>query len=399
MIAAARILSILIGLFFMFSGFVKGVDPIGFGYKLDEYFEVFSEQASGIPALSAAFLWMKHLSLPLAVVFIVLELVLGWMAIFLIRMPLVLTLMLLLMLFFTFLTGYAWYTGKVADCGCFGDAIKLTPAQTFYKDIVLTAVLIPLFLVRRRLQPIFRPTLSNIVLLIGLFGSIYLPVYCLRHLPIIDFRPYKVGTNLREQMSLPPNAKPTIYKTYLTYRNKQTGEVKEYPSDNFPWNDSVWVATWEFVASRSELVQQGDQPRITDFHVWDIERNEVTRQILDERTGFHFWLVTYDLTKAPKKAFSRINRLAAECEQQGIPFVALTATPYEQLEPLRHELQLAFPFYYADATVLKTIIRSNPGLVLLQGPVVRAMWHYNDIPDLEKIRKKYFAATAEASMR
>lgn len=390
MILAGRLISVFIGVFFIFSGFVKGVDPIGFGYKLDEYFEVFSEETAQWPWLSATFLQMKVLSLPLAVVLIVLELVLGWMAVFFIRMPLVITLMLLIMIFFTFLTGYAWYTGKITDCGCFGDAIKLTPSQTFYKDVVLTALLVPLFLIRKKLQPVFRPVLANLVLLMGLFGSIYLPVYCLRHLPIIDFRPYKVGTNLREQMELPPDAKPTIYKTYLTYRNKETGELRDYPSDNFPWNDSVWVATWEFVTSRSELVQQGDQPRITDFHVWDDERNEVTRAILDERPGYHFWLIAYDMSRAKKSAFPRIKALAEACRQQGIPFVALTATPYEQLEPIRHDLQLAFPFYHADATVLKTIIRSNPGLVLLEGPVVRAMWHHNDITDLERIKKKYF---------
>ncbi|MDW8392953.1 MAG: hypothetical protein RMK52_01775 [Chitinophagales bacterium] len=386
----ARVLVILLGLFFIFSGFVKAVDPIGFGYKLDEYFDVFSEQTAAWPWISSAFLWMKNLSLPLAVILVVLELLLGWMAIFFIRMPLVITSMLLLMIFFTFLTGYAWYTNKIADCGCFGDAIKLTPAQTFYKDVVLLVLLVPLFIVRRKLKPLFRPVLANLVLLIGLFGSVYLPIYCLRHLPIIDFRPYKVGNNLREQMTLPPDAKPTVYKTYLTYRNKETGEIRDYPSDNFPWNDSVWVATWEFVTSRSELVQQGDQPRITDFHVWDASRNEVTQQILDERSGYHFWLVAYDLNKSSRKAAERIRALAAECDRQGIPFIGLTATPQEQTEPIRHELQWAFPFYFADATVLKTIIRSNPGLVLLEGPVVRAMWHHNDISDLETIRKKYF---------
>ncbi len=382
--------AILIGLFFIFSGFVKGVDPIGFGYKLDEYFEVFGEETARWSWLSTLVLELKKISLPLAVVLVVVEMVVGWMSIFFIRMPLATAVMLVLMLFFTALTGYAWWSGKIADCGCFGDAIKLTPAGTFYKDVVLLVLIVPLFLYRNRFQPLFRPVAAHLILLLGLFGSVYLPVYCLRHLPIIDFRPYKVGNDLRQQMTLPPDAKPTIYETFLLYRNKNTGVMQEYPSNDFPWYDSTWVAQWEFVSSRTVLVQQGDQPAISDFHVWDYDRNDVTTSVLDNNQGYHFWLVSYDLEKANKRSFARINALAEACAHQGIPFVGLTATPQDQLERIRQEWKIPFPFYFADATVLKTIIRSNPGLVLLEGTVVRAMWHYNDTPDIAALQKKYF---------
>jgi hypothetical protein len=303
-------------------------------------------------------------------------------------MQLTMWLMLLLILFFTFLTAYSWYTGKITDCGCFGDAIKLTNAETLEKDIILTVFILFLFLFRRKITPVFLPTASNIVMVIGIAGSLYLPFYCLRHLPLIDFRPYKIGNDIRAEMTLPPGATPTIYKSMLTYKNKNSGEVKDYPSDNFPWNDSVWVANWEFVATNNVLIQQGDQPKITDFKVWDNNNEDVTAQVLDHE-GYHFWVVAYDMNCADKSAFEKLNQLAAASDKNKIQFVALTATAYEQLDPIRHELNAAFPFYYADATVLKTVIRANPGLMLLKGSVVQAMWHYNDFPSFEEVQKKY----------
>ncbi len=378
-----------IGVFFIFSGFVKAVDPLGFSYKLDEYFEVFADDTKQVAWLSSLMLWFKNISLFLATFMTVLEMLLGWLLIFGIWMNLTMWLMLLLILFFTFLTGYSWYTGKITDCGCFGDAVHFTNAETFWKDVALTLLILILFFWRKRIKPMFPGTASNIIMVIGLAATIYLPVYCLRHLPIIDFRPYKIGNNIREEMSLPPGAKPTIYKTMLTYKNKSTGEMKDYPSDNFPWNDSIWVANWEFVATKNQLVQEGPKPKITDFHVWDDNNNDMTAAVLDD-PNYHFWVIAYDMTNTNEKSFVNLDELAKEADKNSIQFVGLTATAYEQLDPIRHELNAAFPFYYSDATVLKTIIRANPGLVLLKGPVPVAMWHYNDIPTWDKISSKYF---------
>src|SRR6185295_9155139 len=285
---ALRIIAVVVGAFFIFSGFVKAVDPLGFSYKLDEYFEVFADSTKEISWLSSFMIWFKSISLFLSVFMIVLEMALGWMLIFGIWMQLTSWLMLLLILFFTFLTGFSWSTGKITDCGCFGDAIHLSNAETFYKDVALTLLIILIFVYRKKITPLFPKTLSNIMMVIGLGASLFLPVYCLRHLPIIDFRPYKIGNNIREEMTLPPGSTPTIYKTVLTYKNKSTGEMKDYPSDNFPWNDSVWVANWEFVSTKNELIQQGDKPKITDFKVWDNENTDMTTAVLDEPTGYHF---------------------------------------------------------------------------------------------------------------
>jgi len=378
-----------IGVFFIFSSFVKAVDPLGFSYKLDEYFDVFSDSTKQIAWFSSLMLWFKNITLFLATFMIVLEMALGWMLIFGIWMQLTMWLMLLLILFFTFLTGFSWYTGKITDCGCFGDAVHFTNAETFWKDVALTVLILILFFLRKKIKPVFPRTASNIIMVIGVAASIYLPVYCLNHLPIIDFRPYKIGNNIREEMSIPPGGKATIYKSMLTYKNKTTGEVKDYPSDNFPWNDSVWVANWEFVSTKNELVQQGDKPKITDFHVWDDNNTDMTSAVLDD-PNYHFWVVAYDMNCADKKSFAKLNELAKEADKNKIQFVGLTATPYEQLDPIRHDLNAAFPFYYADGTVLKTIVRANPGLVLLRGPIPVAMWHYNDFPTYEQISSKYF---------
>jgi len=244
------------------------------------------------------------------------------------------------------------------------------------------------------------------MMVLGLGLALYLNVYCLRHLPLIDFRPYKVGSNLREEMSLLPGQKPDQYVSILNYKDKSSGAVGGYVMvtqgedqqawfqqrglNVLPWSDSIWMANHEFVDSKSELVEAGMKPKITDFHVWDDNNVDMTAAVLDEPKGYHFWVVAYDMNHTNQKSFQKLNELAAESEKNNLQFVGLTATPYEELDPIRHELNAAFPFYYSDGTVLKTIIRSNPGLVLLKGPVVIAIWHYNDLPTFDEVSKKYF---------
>ena len=145
----------------------------------------------------------------------------------------------------------------------------------------------------------------------------------------------------------------------------------------------------EFVKSTSEIVVKGAQPKITDFKVWDQDNQDATSLVLDE-PGYHFWVIAQDMSKTNKYSFENINQLASDCEKNRIQFVGITSTSYELLDPIRHELNAPFPFYYADGTVLKTIIRSNPGLVLLKGSKVIAQWHYNDIPAYNEVRDKYF---------
>jgi uncharacterized membrane protein YphA (DoxX/SURF4 family) len=398
-----RIICVLVGIFFIVSGFVKAIDPLGFSYKLDEYFEVFAADTQQVTFLSSFFLWLKNFSVYLSMFFCVLEMVLGVMLIFGIQMQLTAWLMLLLIVFFTWLTGYSAITGKVTDCGCFGDAVQLTPRQSFNKDIVLLVLILIIFAFRNRVAPVFRKTGSLATFIVAMIFFTWLTIYCYDHLPIIDFRAYKVGNDIREQMKLPSGKSPDQYATILTYKNKSSGEIGDYVmTENgneeglkeknlkpLPWQDSLWMQNHEFVSSKSELLIAGEQPKITDFQVWDKENQDVTALVLDE-LNYHFWLIAYDMQNANKQSFTKINELAASCEQNQIPFVGLTSTAYEQLDPIRHELNAPFTFYYADGTVLKTIIRSNPGLVLLKGSTVLGQWHYNDIPTFEQVRSKYF---------
>lgn len=401
-----RIICILVGVLFIVSGFVKAVDPVGFSIKLDEYFEVFAADTESVGFISAFFLWLTNISIYLSMFFCVLEMVLGFMLVFGIRMELTSWLLLLIIVFFTWLTGYSAVTGKVTDCGCFGDAMKLTPWQSFNKDIVLMVFILIIFAFRQKIKPVFEGKYTSTLLLtVFTVASSYLTIYCYQHLPIIDFRAYKVGNDIREQMTLPEGKVPDQYVTILTYKNKATGEVGDYVMTNnnetqaawfsernlrsLPWQDSLWMSSNEFVKSTSEIVVKGAQPKITDFKVWDQGNQDATSLVLDE-PGYHFWVIAQDMSKTNKYSFENINQLASDCEKNRIQFVGITSTSYELLDPIRHELNAPFPFYYADGTVLKTIIRSNPGLVLLKGSKVLAQWHYNDIPAYNEVRDKYF---------
>lgn len=389
---AAKVCCFLIGVLFIFSGFVKAVDPLGFAYKLQEYFDVFH--------LTFFNDWAVGISIFLCV----LEMALGFFTLFRIRMRLTAWLLLLLMIYFTLLTGYSAITGKITDCGCFGDAIKLTPWQTFDKDIVSLILILIIFFYRRNLEPVFGMAWSILIGAAGLFISAFIPIRCYMHLPYIDFRPYKIGNNIRDEMKLPPGTQPDQYMTILTYKDKSSGQQADYAMVSngedqqawfkqkgllaLPWQDSLWMNSHEFVNSKSELVQAGQKPAITDFKVWDNDNNDLTSMVLDT-PQYHFWLVCYDMTAMDQSSFGKINALQQACEKNSIPFVGLTATPYDQMDPIRHDLNAAFPFYYSDGTVLKTIIRSNPGLVLLKGSVVEGMWAWRDIPSFDEVKEKY----------
>lgn len=400
-----RIICVLIGALFIVSGFVKAVDPVGFSIKLDEYFEVFAEDTAGIGFVSQFFLWLRNISVYLSMFFCVLEMVLGFMLIIGYQMELTAWLLLLLIVFFTWLTGYSAITNKVTDCGCFGDALHLTPWQSFNKDVVLLVFILLIFAFRKKIKPLFGNAIVRNVSVAGFtFACAYLTIHCYQHLPIIDFRAYKIGNDLREQMTLPEGKSPDQYVTILTYKDKATDAAADYvmTTNNeeqsswfkakklqaLPWQDSVWMANHEFVKSNSEIVVKGDKPKITDFKVWDNDNQDVTAQVLDQ-PGFHFWLIAQDMTKTNMPAFSKVNLLAGDCEKNGLPFVGLTSTSHDLLDPIRHDLNAPFPFYYADGTVLKTIIRSNPGLMLMNGSTVVAKWHYNDIPAFGIIQQKY----------
>jgi uncharacterized membrane protein YphA (DoxX/SURF4 family) len=361
---------LLVGLLFIISGLIKANDPLGFSYKLDEYFVVFNIS------------WLSFSSLFLAMFISVIEIGLGIAVLMGVMMRKASWALLLMIIFFTGLTGFSAITNKVTDCGCFGDALKLTPWQSFYKDIVLLVLIGIIFFMRNRIKPLIGNMPGLSITWIGTALSLYFTYFCLNHLPVKDFRPYAVGKDWVKQMEIPPDAPKSEYKTVLLY--SKDGLTQEFASDNYPWDDSTWV----WVDTKSVLITEGFKPPIHDFVITNSEGSEITDDLLTTK-GFHFILVAYDLEKTNKKIQPTVSLFAAAAEKMNIPFRGLTATGAEKTEAFRHDYQSGFQYYFADATTLKTIIRSNPGLILMNDSKVVMMWHYNDIPRFGEVVSRY----------
>ncbi|MES2838205.1 MAG: BT_3928 family protein [Bacteroidota bacterium] len=361
---------IFVGVLFIISGLIKANDPVGFSYKLKEYFEVFGTE------------FMVPMSLSLAIFICIFEVVCGIATIFGSRMKFFSWMLLLMIVFFTFLTFYSAYFNKVTDCGCFGDAVKLTPWQSFTKDIILLIFITPIFLYRKKILPIFKVTKDNLILTVGTIATTVFTLYCLWHLPVLDFRPYKVGTNLLKAMEIPEGAKPDVYKTTLVYQ--KDGVKKEFTTETYPWQDSTWV----WVETKNVLVEKGYQPAIHDFSLTSPDGVDQTQALLGS-TKELFLLVEYNVNKADLDVQPDINKLAASLQKDSIKFIALTASLSTDIEKFRHANQTAYDFYTTDEKALQTMIRSNPGLVYIKNGVVVDMWHANDLPTYEKLKEKY----------
>lgn len=361
---------ILVGILFIISGLIKANDPLGFSYKLDEYFVVFHTE------------FLSSLSVYMAMFICVLEVGLGVATLLGTRMKQVALSLLILITFFTFLTFYSAYFNKVTDCGCFGDAVKLTPWQSFSKDVVLFIFIGIIFVRRNSISSVINEKLTMFITVLSFILTAWFTVHCFNHLPLKDFRPYAIGTNMPEAMTLPEGAKKSVYETKLFY--EKNGEVKEFTTDNYPWNDSTW--TWK--ETKSILVVQGDEPHIHDFKMMDADKNDHAQEILGN-PEYNFILVAYDLAKTDRKVQAQINQFARHCEEHKINFIGLTGSDEHETDVFRHDVEAMYDYYFCDATALKTFIRSNPGLVLMKGGVVIEMWHHNDFPDYWEFSKKY----------
>lgn len=354
------VIRVVVGLLFIFSGLIKINDPVGTAIKLEEYFEVFAVDFSPV------FHSLVPMALVLAVFLTVLEVVLGVAVLINYKMKTTTWILLLLIIFFTFLTFYSAYFNKVTDCGCFGDAIKLTPWQSFFKDIVLLILICILFFYRKYANESFHPVVGHTIMISILIICVGLAVFAIQHLPFIDFRAYSVGSNI-----------PSLMKPSDTYRYQYVMEKdgKEVIMDTYPTEEG-----YEF--KEMILLNPEAQPKITDFGTWSDE-GDFTEEILQ---GKKLIILIYDVEKANKKSIKDINVLIKEIEGLDIEPVVLTASGGEAFEIFRHEVQLATPYYFADGTVIKTISRSNPGVMLLEDGVVKGKWHYNDVPEQKEVK-------------
>jgi uncharacterized membrane protein YphA (DoxX/SURF4 family) len=350
-----------VGGLLIFSGLIKLNDPVGTQIKLEEYFEVFTED------FGSFFHYFIPWSLEIGMILIILEVALGFAILIYWRMNLTAWLLLLMMTFFTFLTFYSAYFDKVTDCGCFGDAIKLTPWESFTKDIVLMVFVLHLFWYRKSYKSVLRSREGHGVVLAVVLISFFLGIYAIKHLPFIDFRAYRIGNNIPEQM-LPPE-QPIIEYTFE--KDGKVERAKQFLSSE---------DGYKYISSRV-LNEDKTKPKITDYSVSSPEGEDKTQYTFE---GAKLLIVIFNVQKASAKNIIAIRELTKELEGKVDCFV-LTSSGSEMMETFRHEHQLGVPYYFADATVLKTIIRSNPGIALWNNGTVLGNWHHNDTPSSTEI--------------
>lgn len=346
----------LVGGLFIFSGLIKVNDPVGTAIKLEEYFEVF---ASDFAPLFELFV---PAALFLSVFLSVLEVLLGIALILNYRLKLTSWILLAMIVFFTFLTFYSAYFNKVTDCGCFGDAIKLTPWESFTKDIFLLLFIGLIFSQKNKF--LSKPgRMGDITLGSSLMILTFIAVYAINHLPFIDFRAYAIGNHLPSLM-LPSEE---LRYEYIMKKDGQTESFNAYPTD----------PSYEFV--EMILVNPEAQPKITDLGVWSDEGEYTEEMMVGTKLIFVFQNVE-------KTTIKNLEAMKALSSQSGLETWILTSSGYDEFEGFRHDQQLAIPYFFADATVLKTIVRSNPGIVLLSEGTVKGKWHHNDTPDVADLK-------------
>lgn len=373
---------IFVGLLFIFSGLIKANDPVGFGYKLQEYFLVF-----GMDYLNDYSTWI-------AIVVCAFEIILGALLLLGIAGRQVAWGLLLLILFFTFLTFYSAFFEVVTSCGCFGDAIPLTPWQSFIKDLVLLAFILVIFVKRHKIKPLIKSSFtSNLLTFLIIILSFGIGIYTMSYLPFIDFLPYKEGNNLPKLMEVPEGAALDEYELTYTLKNAASGETKKMTDKEY-MDQKVWEdESWEIVGEpTSVLVKKGYQLAIPDLNITDAEGNQVTEQII-QNPYFNFIVVSTDVTKLSPLdyvAFDKINQTIREISaEENIRAVLLTASSSADAAYLNSQLDLILEIFYADAVPIKSMVRSNPGVMLMQNGTVVKKWSKNSFPTKEELIEKY----------
>ena len=359
-----RICQLILSLLFLFSGFVKGVDPLGTAYRVEDYFIAYGTE------------WMKPAAVFLTFILNAAELVLGALLLFNIKPKITAWLVLIMMIFFTLTTLNDALNNPVPDCGCFGDVLIMTNWQTYYKNLVINFFVLIIFLHRGRMRTYYTSS-AEWAMGVG-FIAIFIGFQYLNYinLPMLDFRPWKVGNKMITENPLP-------IKYYLTYQNKNTGEQNEYLSPDFPYNNPEWVESWKFVSQRV------DDPNVVpgmDLAIINFDGEDVTKSYL-ENQEFNIFVIAWDLELSDIEAFRKINTLYKKADEFDFSMIVITSTLPEQIELFKkwQKLPLHLEFFNADDVVLKTMIRANPGLILMKNGKVIEKWHNMRIPDWDEI--------------
>ena len=367
------ILRYLVGSIFIFSGLIKINDPVGTQIKLEEYFGVLSSDFTSLFELLVPF------ALLISIVLCTLEIIIGIALLMNYKMRIVLKLLLSLIVFFTFLTFYSAYFNKVTDCGCFGDAIKLTPWESFYKDIILLVFSISIYFLNKNLKnqvglfyikifddKVFR----NGIIIVSTIICLIISFSAINFLPFIDFRAYKIGNYIPDLM----NPSEELKYSYIMEK-----EGREYEFESYPLDES-------FTFKKIKLLNPEAQPKITDYSLW----NETGDYTNESFLGNKLFIIIHDVNKMGLKGrkledfISHLKILVSNINFWIEPII-ITSSDSKSFNDFKEKYNIEIKNVYGDATVLKTIIRSNPGFFLLRNGTVTGKWHYNKFPDAKEI--------------
>jgi uncharacterized membrane protein YphA (DoxX/SURF4 family) len=365
-----QISRVLVGILFIISGLIKANDTLGFSYKLIEYFELFG--------------WDLFIpfAVPAAMAICIFEIISGVALLIGIYVTLNAWLLLILIAFFTWLTGYSAITHKVTDCGCFGDALKLTPLQSFLKDVVLFVLIVLIVIGKKNIQPLFNKVINHIGLFVAFLVTLFFTLYTYMFLPVKDFLPYKIGNNIKELTTVPENAPKDIIEMLFIYEKE--GKTYEFSATSLPTD----IENYNYIDRKDKLIQEGYRAPIHDFKLFDSSDVELTEQFFSD-TGYKLLLVQTKLNEELRQLVDPINALYDYIKESKTgSFWALTASSKDDIKAYSAEFKNHYTFYNMDAIPLKSMVRSNPGLILLKNNVVVKKWGAFNFPD-PTILKKY----------
>ena len=367
-----HIARLLVGVTFIYSGFVKGIDPWGSAYKFIDYFN-----AMGLE-------WLIWAAFPLGVLLAFAEFAIGVGLFFNVLLELFSWLALLFMIFFTGLTLWIALYDPVSDCGCFGDALVISNWATFYKNLVLIFLTIIIFRYRKNMKNLKYKNIGFIMSGIVAAAYIITGIYSYNHLPVFDFRPYKVGVNIPEAMAIPDDAPQAEYENIFYYKNKNSGKIEKFSEKNYPWQDTL---NWEFHDMESILTKEGYEPPIHDLRIETPEGENIIDFFLYDE-NYVFILVAYDLKKTDTRHLEEINSLYDWATGEDMSFICLTSSLADESEEFAEKHNIPYDFFICDEITLKTIVRSNPGLMVIKNGNIIAKYHYNDIPSPQEFQDK-----------
>jgi uncharacterized membrane protein YphA (DoxX/SURF4 family) len=373
-----NITRIIVGLLFIFSGLVKANDPLGLSYKMQEFFEIWNQELSRGSSffnntLVNFFEYLHGHSLALSILMIVFEIIAGLAVLLGWKMKFFSWLLLLLIIFFTFLTGYAYYSGKFTNCGCFGDCIPISPATSFIKDLILLGLIVFLFANRKRILPCLSSRTNTILMSAATILSLGIQWYALNYLPLADCLPFKKHNNIEAQMKMPPNAVPDVYDIRFVY--KKDGKQYEFALDQLPKD----IATYTFVDQKKRLVKKGsnNEPPIKGFSLKGESDIDSTSIVLNQPYSILLFCENFSTPVEPWK--NRFAILYTQAQQRNIPVYLVSTSIDEASKTIAGTPFANIQIFKCDYTAIRTAARTNPCIYLLKQGTVVNKWSYKNL--------------------